>query len=89
MNQHITHIYDIAPRYLGMIVAKILCQQIGSFTYNHDIIDHSMKTHFIGFHILEGLPPKIFIDVLYALINMPETVYVSNSFSHRLLLSHD
>ena len=34
-------------------------------------------------------PPKIVIDVLYALINMSKAVYVSNSFSHKLLLSHD
>lgn len=89
MYQRIAHIYDVSPRHIWMPLAKNLCQQIGSFTYNHDIIDHSMKAHYIGFHVLEGLPPKIVIDVHYALINMPKTVYVSNIFSHKLLLSHD
>ena len=42
-----------------------------------------MKTHYIGFHVLEGLPPKIVIDVIYTLINMLKSVYVSNSFSHK------
>lgn len=83
MNQDIAHIYYIALRNIGMTQAEISCQQIGSFAYYHDVINHSMKAHDVCSHVFERLLLEERIDMLYAFINMVKAVYVSNSFSHK------
>jgi len=62
---------------------ECFCQKISSFAYNHDVVNYSMKAHDISLHILERLPHEKRIDMLYTLIDMPKTVYISNCFSHR------
>ena len=83
MNECIAHIYYVAPRHLGMLVPEIFCQEIGCLTDNHDVIDDSMKAHDVSFHVLKRLLTEIFVNVAYALVNMPKAVDVPNCLSHR------
>ena len=83
MYQRIAHINDVSPRHICMLLTKLFCQQIGRLADNHDVVNHCMKAHDISFHVFKRLSLKKIINMLYTLINMPKTVYVSNGFSHK------
>ena len=89
MNQHITHVNDIAPRRFGMFLSEFFGKHIGCFSDNHNIINHCMKTHFIGLHFLKSLPFKEIHHMANAFLNVIKTFNIPNSLSHRLVSYHD
>ena len=70
MNKHVPHIYNITPRNIWVFCPKLFCQHICSLTYNHDIINNSMKTHDVSLHFLKRFSVKKGHYMLYTFLYM-------------------
>ena len=89
MNKHIAHINDITPRRLGMFLTDFLCQHIGCFTNNHDVVNHRMIAHHIAPHFLKSLPFKEIHHMTDACLNVNQPLNIPNLLSHRPVSCHD
>lgn len=85
MNQYIPHIYNVAPWHFGMLQSEFLCQHIGSFSNNHDVVNNRVETHDVSLHFLKTFALKEIHYIANAFLDMAQAFNVSNSLSHRLV----
>ena len=84
MNNIISHAIYQLPRSIGMCIAKFFSKHIRSFTYNLDILYHSIIHHIISDEIIKSLSFCITHDTFYGLQYVFKPTFISNSFSHTL-----
>ena len=51
MNKQIAHVHNYTPRHFRVFATKIISEEIGCLSNNHQIIDYSMKALLVGLHL--------------------------------------